>query len=525
MFDVLGKLQFEGRSLRDVLIEAIRYGDRPDVRARLSQAVTHAVDQKHLQGLIEERALARDAMDSSRVARVREDMERAEARRLPFYIESFFLEAFKQLGGSARQREPRRYELTHVPAPIRNRDRVIGSGQPVLTRYERVAFEKDLLNPAGQPMAAFVCPGHPLLDSVLDLTLERHRDLLRRGTVLVDERDAGVEPRVLLFLEHSIQDGHVLPSGEGRTISRRMMYVEIDAAGQAKHLSYAPYLDYRPLKSDEPTPEQVLANPHCAWITRQIEMQALDHAVLSVVPEHADEVRSRRLGWIAKSRAAVKDRLTKEIAYWDHRAGQLRMQEQAGKPAAGLNSLEARRRADELQGRLQKRLAELDAEAELKTLPPKVLGGVVVVPAGLRAAMAGTDAPSAERPPDTPASAARARAAVMEVERALGFEPTDRETEKLGYDVESRVPGTGKLRFIEVKGRVSGASTITVTKNEILYSLNKPDDFILAIVEFLDGEQLRVRYLRRPFQKEPDFGASSVNYDLAELISRAEEPR
>ena len=72
----------------------------------------------------------------------------------------------------------------------------------------------------------------------------------------------------------------------------------------------------------------------------------------------------------------------------------------------------------------------------------------------------------------------------MEVERRLGFEPTDREFEKLGYDIESREPGTGRLRFLEVKGRVSGAATITVTKNEILYSLNKPDDFILAIVEF-----------------------------------------
>jgi hypothetical protein len=46
--------------------------------------------------------------------------------------------------------------------------------------------------------------------------------------------------------------------------------------------------------------------------------------------------------------------------------------------------------------------------------------------------------------------------------------------------------GTGKLRFIEVKGRVAGASTVSVTKNEILTALNKPDDFILAIVS-VDG--------------------------------------
>src|SRR2546430_12053471 len=112
----------------------------------------------------------------------------------------------------------------------------------------------------------------------------------------------------------------------------------------------------------------------------------------------------------------------------------------------------------------------------------------------------------------------------MEVERALGFEPTDREPEKLGYDIERRIPGTGKLRFLEVKGRVSGAATITVTKNEILYSLNKPDDFILAIVEFLEGDSHRVHYVRRPFQREPDFGVTSVNYDFGELLARAEAP-
>ena len=118
-------------------------------------------------------------MDASRVHRIREDMERAEARRLqPHYIESFFLEAFQRLGGTAKQREPRRYEITHVPAPVRNRDRLIGIGEPVLPRYERIAFEKSLVAPHGQPLAAFVCPGHPLLDAVIDLTLERHRDLL-----------------------------------------------------------------------------------------------------------------------------------------------------------------------------------------------------------------------------------------------------------------------------------------------------------------------------------------------------------
>jgi superfamily II DNA or RNA helicase len=525
VFDVLGKIQFEGKPLRELLIEAVRYGERPEVRARLTHAISQAVDRAHLQDLIEERALAHDAMDASRVARVREEMERAEARRLqPHYIESFFLEAFRRLGGTVHQREPRRYEITKVPAPVRTRDRAIGIGAPVLPRYERIVFEKELVAPQGENLAAFVCPGHPLLDATLDLTLERHRDLLRRGTVLVDARDPGTAPRVLFYLEHAIHDASVLPSGERRAISRRMLYVEIDAAGNARHLQYAPYLDYRPLRDEEPKPEAILSRPECAWITRELEQKAFGHAIATVVPEHIQEVRGRRLGWIEKTRAAVKDRLTKEITYWDHRAAELQLQEQAGRTNARLNSQEARKRADELQARLEKRLSDLDREAQLSAAPPVVLGGLVVAPAGLVAKMTGQPlAPGAESS-DTQAAAARAREIVMAIERKLGFEPTDREYEKLGYDIESRDPKTGRLRFLEVKGRVSGAATINVTRNEILYSLNKPDDFILAMVEFMNGDAHRARYLRKPFQREPDFYVTSVNYDFAELLKRAGEP-
>ncbi len=523
VFDVLGKLQFEGRPLRDLLIDAIRYGERPDVRARLTQAVAEAVDRGHLAELLEDRALSQESMDASRVLGIREDMERAEARRLqPHYVESFFLEAFKQLGGTVRQREPRRYEVTHVPAAVRNRDRLIGTGEPVLPRYERIAFEKALIAPQGQPLAAFVCPGHPLLDATLDLTLERHRDLLRRGTVLVDERDSGDSPRVLFYLEHAIQDATPVREGERRTISRRMLYVELDATGEARHLQYAPYLDYRPLKEGEPDIAALLDRPECAWVSRALEQKAQGHAIATLVPDHLKEVRTRRTEWVAKTRAAVKERLTKEISWWDHRAEELKLQEQSGKPLARVNSQEARRRADDLHVRLQKRLAQLDLEAQISALPPVVIGGVVVVPAGLLAKMGvlieGSHAV------DTQASAARARAIIMDIERRLGYEPIDRETEKLGYDIESRVLGTGKLRFIEVKGRVSTADTVTVTKNEILYSLNKPEDFILAIVEFLDGDSHRVHYVRQPFHREPDFGVTSVNYDLSELIGRAEVP-
>lgn len=525
VFDVLGKLHFEGRPLRELMVEAIRYGEQPEIRARLATAVEHALDRGRLQDLLEERALAHDAMDTNRVRRIREDMVRAEARRLqPHYVESFFREAFQRLGGAARQREARRYEITHVPAAVRNRDRLIGIREAVLPRYERIAFEKSLVAPQGQPLAAFVCPGHPLLDAVLDLTLERHRDLLKRGAMLVDERDESDKPRVLFYLEHAIQDASLTRSGDRRIVSRRMLYVELDADGVTRHVHYAPYLDYRPLADDDPELASILDRPECAWIGRELEKKAQRYAVASVVPEHLTEIRTPRLALIGKTEAAVKDRLTKEINYWDHRAEELKLQEKAGKTGARLNSGEARKRADMLQARLQKRLEELELEAQISPLPPVVLGGLLIVPKGLIDEMIGRESAGPRTPVDTQESAARARSIIMETERSLGFDPTDRELEKLGYDIESRVPDTGKLRFIEVKGRVSGASTVTVTRNEILYSLNKPEDFILGLVEFQDDGEHRVHYLREPFRREPDFGVTSVNYDFAELLARAEPP-
>ncbi len=534
VFDVLGKLAFEtdGKvmTLRDLLIEAIRYGELPETRAYLTTVLDTALDKNHLQSLLDERQLAHDSMDATKVQSIREEMERADARRLqPHYIESFFLEAFKRLGGAAKQKEPRRFEVTHVPAIVRNRDRLIGIGEPVLPRYERIAFEKDLVAPQGLPLAAFVCPGHALLDAVIDITLERNRDLLKRGTVLVDDRDLSTTPRVMLYLEHAIQDASLTREGNRRVVSKRMLYVELDAGGTIRHVHYAPYLDFRPPAADEPGIDMLLARPECHWITDDLEKTVQGYAIEHVVPEHLAEVKGRKLELIAKTEAAVKDRLTKEITYWDHRAEELKLQELAGKPNAKLNSGEARKRADLLQGRLEKRLEDLRLEAQLSPLPPVVLGGLLVVPIGLIRAMTGQAVQKSTAPPDTQASAARARAIVMDIERRLGFEPTDRELEKLGYDIESRSvghsAGTGKLRFIEVKGRVSGAPTITVTRNEILYSLNKPEDFILAIVEFIDADSHKVHYLRQPFQREPDFGVTSVNYDFAELLARAEAPR
>jgi hypothetical protein len=250
----------------------------------------------------------------------------------------------------------------------------------------------------------------------------------------------------------------------------------------------------------------------------------MEHAAIHLVPQHLDELRRRKEQIHDKTKAAVQDRLTKEINYWDHRAATLKYQELAGKVNAKLNSGLARQRADELSARLQKRLSELEQERKLSALPPVVLGGAMIIPVGMLRKLQGkTTAPPSDFALSTEESERRAMQAVMDAERGLGFQPRDVSDQNLGYDVESSIPNTGLLRFIEVKGRVRGAKIVTVTKNEILTGLNKPDEFILAIA-VLDPHHCHVCYVRTPFEKEPDFKATSVNYDLGKLLALGKEP-
>ena len=118
--------------------------------------------------------------------------------------------------------------------------------------------------------------------------------------------------------------------------------------------------------------------------------------------------------------------------------------------------------------------------------------------------------------------------AVIQIERELGNTPKDVSATKCGYDIESRVSrkklerlAAYSLRFIEVKGRRKGSTTVTVSKNEILTALNKPEEFILAIVE-VDGNATHTIYLRHPFKNAPDATANSVNFEIEYLIRDSE---
>lgn len=74
VYDVLGQL-FEGQALRDLLIDAIRYGDAPETKSRLFKKVDDAVDVGAIERLVAERKLTSEGMDPNAVETIREEME------------------------------------------------------------------------------------------------------------------------------------------------------------------------------------------------------------------------------------------------------------------------------------------------------------------------------------------------------------------------------------------------------------------------------------------------------------------
>lgn len=520
VFDVLGKA-IEGRRLRDLLQEAILYGNQPEVRAKLKEKVEGALDHSRLRELIEERSLEHETMDTSRVREIRATMERANARRLqPYFIATFFRDALAHLGGKLRERESKRFEISHVPADIRNRDRQIGTRNKVQRMYERITFDKQLINVDGQRQAAFVCPGHALLDTCIDLILERYRDLLKQGAILINESDPSEDVRALFYLEHTIQDGRTTDSGVRRAVSRQLQFVTIDRDDKVRSAGYAPYLDYRPATDDELAKIQPLLDEE--WLTRDLEERAIEYAISELVPRHVQEVRGRKDALIDKTIQAVTERLTKEYMHWDNRAQQLKAQEEAGRTSK-LNSRKAEQRADELQARLRKRLEELEQEKQLSPKAPIAVGGALVLSNGMLRMLCGYQSTTEDvEARETKRVELIAMRAVMEAEEALGNSPRDVSEDKCGYDIESIDGQTKRLRFIEVKGRIVGADTVTITRNEIVTGINSSTSFILAIVQVDGDTPLAPIYVRTPFEREPDFDVTSVNYKLNELLIRGE---
>jgi superfamily II DNA or RNA helicase len=516
VFDILGE-SFNDRPLKDLLIEAIRHGDKPEVQAKLFEKVDGALDHQHLQDLLDRNALAADKFSNERLYRVREEMEKAEARKLqPFFLRRFMVEAFRRHGGELKERETGRYEIKHVPAIVRQRHSISGGRRPVLEKYERITFDRSLIHVLHKPAADLVHPAHPLMASLIELVLGADEPALHAGTVLVDPRDPGTTPRLMFMIDHGIREGTTTT----RLASRRMQFVEIDADGTARHAGAAPYLDYAlPDDGDQPLVEKELAAP---WLMQDLSSLALGWASAHLVKEHYDEVLAQRTAIVDKTLRAVHERLTREINHWAKRANELAAEERAGKQPR-MQPGNARKRVEELKARLLARTNDLEGQLQIASTPPIIAGAALILPQGLV-----DEARGRARPPEADPEVRRrveltAMNAVIEAEAALGHATKDVSAEKCGWDITAIMPDGG-TRHIEVKGRHVDADTVTVTANEVLEALNQGDKFFLAIVRVDGGTIEGPHYIRAPFTTELESSVVSVNYSMGDLLRRSTLP-
>ncbi len=527
VFDILGEV-FEENSLKDLLIEAIRYGDLPEVRAKLTQKIDQALDHKHLQQLLQRNALAQEVMDPLRLFAIREEMEKAEARKLqPFFVRSFFLEAANDAKINVHPRESSRYQITNVPAILRSTEvfaRLRGVREPIQKAYERICFEKEAVQPLHKPglhRAELFHPGHPLMRLLTQQLLEKEGHLLRQGTLFIDANDEHNEPWLLFLALHELK------TGQEQSLSKQLHFVRISPHTEPSFAGWAPHLDLEPL----PPHERPLVQPilQQEWLAHGIEQKALSFVASHLAPLHLREVEQRHRAHIQKTREAVHIRLSNEILYQQTQFKRFKEEQAAGKDLQ-LQINNTRRRILELQDRLDLRKKELDDSLHVRSATPIILGAALVLPLGLMRTLRGEITPEQSNLFATQALARQrieriAMHTVQQHQEQQGWRVVDVSAEKCGWDLTAYPPPSASPllpRHIEVKGRAHGATTLTVTRNEILYALNQGDYFVLAIV-FVHPDDTTEGpfYLERPFDREPDWGADSVNYSIRDLLKKS----
>lgn len=505
VFDVLGEA-FADTPLRELLLDAIRYGDRDDVKAKMHEVIDHKVADG-LKELLDERSLASDHLAEADLAKLRAAMDEARARRLqPHYIELAFKAAFTRLGGRIAKRERGRYEIANVPAQIR-----ASKYQPIATKYDRATFDLEHVHSEELARADLLAPGHPLHDAVMDEAIRRFGGTLNSGTVLVSATLE--EPHLLVGVVEEVADA------TGAAVSRRFGYAYVGSLGTVTPAGPAPYLDC----VAAPDTPAVAAARQLPWLA-DAEDRATSWIITTQLPEYLAEVQPRRAAELAKTRELVVKRLEGERDRMLLDAAVAAEKEQAGeKPKESAESLN--RKAVELDARLRKRLDLLENQVLMSTKPPRIMTAALVLPVNMVDAELPASAPIHAK--ETKEVERRGVDLVMATERALGRTPVEQSFNNKGFDILSW-DASGDTYRIEVKARLDGANDFFVTHNEVMVGKNAVPRYRLALVRVDPRGPAHddVRYLDNPFASTDlgDFDATGVRGDWNKMWNKGTEP-
>lgn len=505
VFDVLGEA-FSGTPLRDLLMEAIRYGDLPEVKAKMHEVIDDQVAEG-LKELLAERALASEHLAEADLAALRAAMDEARARRLqPHYIELAFKAAFTRLGGRIAKRERGRYEIANVPAVIR-----ASKHQPIATKYDRVTFDLAHIEGDGNAHADLLAPGHPLHDAVMDEATRQLGGTLNNGTMLVSATLE--EPQLLVGVIEEVADA------TGASVARRFGYAYVDSFGTVCPAGPAPYLDCV-AAPDVPVVAEARRLP---WLA-EAEDRATSWIIAYQLPEYLAETQPRRLAELTKTRQLVTTRLETERDRLLLDAAVASEKEHAGeKPKESSDSLN--RKAVEIDARLRKRLELLDQQALMSTKPPRILTAALVLPIAMLEADLPANAPMHAK--ETKEVERRGVDLVLVREAELGRKPVEQPFTNKGFDILSTA-ASGDTYRIEVKARLAGADDFFITHNEVMTGKNAVPRYRLALVTVdpRGAQYDEVRYLDDPFATTDlgDFAATGIRGDWNKMWAKGKQP-
>lgn len=505
VFDVLGEA-FSDTPLRNLLLDAIQYGERDDVKAKMHEVIDASIGDG-LKDLLDERALASEHLADADLHALRAAMDDARARRLqPHYIELAFKAAFTKLGGRIVKREHGRYEIANVPQHVRS----AGKG-PIATKYDRITFDLSHVQPGDLARADLLAPGHPLHDAVMSEAIRNFGGALNQGTVLVSSTLD--EPQLLVGVVEEVADA------TGESVARRFGYAYVDSFGTVSPAGPAPYLDC----VAAPASPAVDAARGLPWLG-DAEDRAMSWIIANQLPDYLAEVQPRRLGELTKARELVTKRLTAESERLLLDAAVASEKEQKGEKVKH-SSESLNRKAVELDSRLRKRLALLDQQQLMSTKPPHIVTAALVLPIGMLEGEIPDSAPIHAK--ETKEVERRGVDLVMARERELGRKPVEQAFNNPGFDVLS-TDANGDTYRIEVKARIEGATDFFITHNEVMTGKNAVPRYRLALVRVdpRGAQHDEVRYLDDPFATTElgDFDATGIRGDWEKQWAKGKQP-
>ncbi len=381
VFDVLGEL-FVGTPLPDLLRDALRYGDNPQVRDRLNQVIDDTVNPERIHELTQGRVLASDVIN---VDLLRASIEDAEARRLSTRnIRDFFLRVFNHLsidyaprvGGEIRELKRGFYQIVRVPGVIVEHARHNGI-RGVRTEYEQVSFQPIPVQLASRFNAPeHVGPGHSLFEATISW-VKSHWDKSKPECgealpVLVDENDKFSSLRVLYYLQWAIHNALRM----NNLIEQRAQLVQVDDDRNVSKIAAGTYLTFRAASAEEVT--NVADKLEENWLRDQTFADvAAAFATDQFVQLHREEVEKRENRRREKELQQVEASLQAEIRYEQSLVDRYRRQQNPGL------RVQAERRQQDLEDRLDQRLRQIALQTQISPSGITVHRVAVIVPASL----------------------------------------------------------------------------------------------------------------------------------------------